>query len=411
MFRSFRFAVLLTLAAAIPRAAAAQERPTEFDTWTVPGWIFTPSISIGGMWDSNVAVATDQANGRKTDRDRLFVFEPQSQLEFHSNRTEFLAGYKGYLRRHIEISELNGFDQRMYLTFQRLVTKRVTFFARNEWADVPSTDDVDLNGILYERTGSRSNRVTTGVETRLTKYDDVDVQYENTWIEFDNTSLFTRGGFMHAVSADYGRRLSERTTLGAEYRIRHADMNGGDDIIVGDDIVVGDRVMWFHDVGGVIEHALAEHLTLKAAGGYSVVLDPRLDDRHGGAYMRAELARQGERSTAGFYYARSFAPTFGFGGSSESHELRGYLHMPVTRNRMYVQTSGAWRRTDPLAVAEEIDLDSFTADGTVGYAPSRWLRVEGFYIYTRQDSRITGGEINRHRAGVRLVLAQPMRIH
>lgn len=403
MFRSIRFALLLAIAVSIPQAAAAQERPTEFDSWTVPGWIFTPSISIGGMWDSNVAVATNQAEGRRTDRDRLFVFEPQSQLEFHSNRTEFLAGYKGYLRRHIEISELNGFDQRMYLTFQRLATKRVTFYARNEWADVPSTDDVDLNGVLYERTGSRSNRLTSGVDMRLTKYDDLDFQYENTWIEFDNTSLFTRGGFMHAVSADYGRRLSERTTLGAEYRIRQADMNGGDGAL--------NRVMWFHDVGGVIEQALAPHLHLKAAGGYSVVLDPRLDDKHGGAYMRAELTRQGERSTAGFYYARSFAPTFGFGGSSQSHELRGYLHMPVTRNRMYVQTSGAWRRTDPLAVLDEIDLDSFIADGTFGYAPSRWLRVEGFYIYTRQDSRITGGEINRHRAGVRFVLAQPMRIH
>ena len=403
MFRSFRFALLVTLAAAIPQAATAQERPTEFDSWTVPGWIFTPSISIGGMWDSNVAVATNQAEGRRTDRDRLFVFEPQSQLEFHSNRTEFLAAYKGYLRRHIEISELNGFDQRMYLTFQRLATKRVTFFARNEWSDVPTTDDVDLNGILYERTGSRSNRLTTGVDMRLTKYDDLDVQYENTWIEFDNTSLFTRGGFMHAVSTDYGRRLSARTLLGAEYRIRQADMTGGEGAL--------NRVMWFHDMGGVVEQALTPHVNLKGAAGYSVVLDPRLDERHGGAYVRAELTREGERSTAGFYYARSFAPTFGFGGSSESHELRGYLHMPVTRNRMYVQTSGAWRRTDPLAVLDEIDLDSFIADGTVGYAPSRWLRVEGFYIYTRQDSRITGGEINRHRAGVRLVLAQPMRIH
>lgn len=402
MFRSFRFVLVLTLAAAVPRAVTAQERPTEFDTWTVPGWIFTPSISIGGMWDSNVAVATNRAEGSRTDRDRLFVFEPQSQLEFHSNRTEFLAGYKGYLRRHIEVSELNGFDQRMYLSFQRLMTKRVTFFARNEWADVPSTDDVDLNGVLFSRTGSRSHRLTAGLESRVTKYDDLNVQYGNTWVDFDNTSLSTRGGFIHAIAADYGRRLSERTTLGAEYRVRQADMKGGEGVF--------NRVMWFHDVGGVLEQALAPHLRLKAAGGYSVVLDPRLEDTHGGAYMRAELTRQGERSTAGFSYSRSFAPTFGFGGSSDSHELRGYLHMPVTRNRLYVQASGAWRRTDPLLL-EDLDLDSFTADGTFGYAPSRWLRLEGFYIYTRQDSHNTEGEINRHRAGVRLVLAQPMRIH
>jgi hypothetical protein len=50
------------------------------------------------------------------------------------------------------------------------------------------------------------------------------------------------------------------------------------------------------------------------------------------------------------------------------------------------------------------------ADTTAGYNTSRWLRLEVFHIYTRQDSRITGGEINRHRAGAQLVLSQPMRI-
>ena len=41
---------------------------------------------------------------------------------------------------------------------------------------------------------------------------------------------------------------------------------------------------------------------------------------------------------------------------------------------------------------------------------TRWADVEGFYVFTRQNVFGRGGEINRHRVGVQVVLAQPMRI-
>ena len=43
-------------------------------------------------------------------------------------------------------------------------------------------------------------------------------------------------------------------------------------------------------------------------------------------------------------------------------------------------------------------------------ALARWLRLEGFYAFTRQDSQVTGGEIHRHRTGVQIVISQPVRI-
>lgn len=393
-----RLVAALVVLVASGTAAFAQERPTEFESWTVPGWTFTPSVTFGGQWDSNVAVAANQAGRRPTDRDRLLVFEPHGQLEFRDNRTEFVGGYKGYLRRYVEADELNGFDQRAFLSLQRLASKRVTVLVRNEYADVPSTDDVLLNGIPYSRTGSKSNRLAAGVETRLTKYDDFSLRYENTWVSFDeNTSAFLRGGMMHELRGDYGRRLTERTTLGGEYRVRQSSMNDGA------------LQLWFHDIGAVVTQALGPHVTLVAAAGYSVVRDPRLADTQADPYFRGELTRNGEHSRAGVYYERSFAPSFGFGGSSESQELRGYLHMPFSRNRFYVQSSAGWRRTNPL-LEVEIDLDTFVADTTLGYGATRWLRFEVYHLYTRQDSRITGGEINRHRAGAQLVISQPMRI-
>ena len=114
-------------------------------------------------------------------------------------------------------------------------------------------------------------------------------------------------------------------------------------------------------------------------------------------------------ATVGAGYERSYAPSFGFGGSSSSQELRGYVFMPFTRSRIYVNASGMWRRTNPLLL-EELALDSFIVDTTAGYGLSRWLRFEVFHHFSRQDSRITGGEINRHRLGAQVVISQPMRI-
>ncbi len=83
--------------------------------------------------------------------------------------------------------------------------------------------------------------------------------------------------------------------------------------------------------------------------------------------------------------------------------------MPFPRNRLYVNGSAAWRRSNPF-VASDLRLDTIWLRSTVGYGLTRWLRLEGYYAFTRQDSQVTGGEINRQRAGVQVVISQPMRI-
>jgi hypothetical protein len=76
---------------------------------------------------------------------------------------------------------------------------------------------------------------------------------------------------------------------------------------------------------------------------------------------------------------------------------------------MYVQASGAWRRSDPF-LETELELDTFLLRTTFGYSAARWLRFEAFHAYTRQDSKITGGEIDRQRVGAQVVISQPVRI-
>ena len=93
-------------------AGSAQDRPTEFDNWVVPGWSFTPGVSLSAMWDSNVALAGRAAETGRTEGDNVFVIVPFGTLAMNSTRTQFTAGYRGYVRRYQEIGELNGFDQR-----------------------------------------------------------------------------------------------------------------------------------------------------------------------------------------------------------------------------------------------------------------------------------------------------------
>lgn len=376
--------------------ARAQDRPVEFDSWVLSGWSFTPSVGIAGVWDSNVAVAANQAEGRSTETDRVFQIEPQGQIEFRSPRTEFVGGYRGHLRRYVRADALNGFDQRGYLSVRHHVTRRLEIHARNEFDDVPTTDEIELNGIPYARFGARTNRLGAGVDFRVSRTADASIRYENTWVDFDNQENFYQGGVMNSVRAAYSVRLTARTRVGGEYRVRHSNLN--------DD----SRVLWFHDMGGLVEQSLSPHVTLSVAGGYSQVRDPGLQGTRGGAYFRSNLTRELEHALVGVGFQRNFAPSFGFGGSSGSQELRGYVVMPFSRNRIYVNGSGMWRRTNPLQT-EELALDSFIFDTTVGYGVSRWLRLEGFHRFTRQDSQVTGGEVNRHRAGVQVVISQPMR--
>lgn len=392
-FRAFgAFGALGALAA----PAAAQQQETQLASWRVPGWSFTPGLSIGAVRDNNVALAAP-GDTAKPDADSLFAIEPFGSLEFFSARTEFSGGYRGYVRRYMEIDELNGFDQRLQVQLRHLATKRLTLFIRDHYLDVPTTDEVQLNGLPFLRTGLRTNSLAGGVEARLTKFTDLASRYELTWVDFNNEETVLTGGWVNGVRTDLTHRFNARTSAGGEYSVRFASLNAGT------------RSMTFHDAGGILNYALGPHTTLSAAAGLSHLADDLLDETRTAPYFRAGLMHRLEAATIGTSYERSFVPSFGFGGSNESQELRGFVDMPIPTNRAYVQASVAWRRSIPF-LASDLELDSILTRSTVGYALARWFRVEGFHAYTRQDSKVTGGEIDRHRVGVQVVISQPMRI-
>ena len=291
---------------------------------------------------------------------------------------------------------MNGFDQQAFGSVRRLITRRLTFFAHDSFGHLPTTDDVELNGVPFRRIGSRTNGGEAGIEARLTKYTDLSVRYENTWIRFDRPELFLTDGWVNGVHAELSRRLNERLSAGAEYGIRLADLNEGTHQVL------------FQDAGGTLHYHVGSATTLSLAGGVS-----HLDDRlvlvtRTGPYVRANVTHEVVRASL---YVESFERCMSrrsASGSTQSQDPR--IRPDAARQEPALRAGlGAWRRNDPF-IAEELQLDTIWIRSTLGYSATRWFRIEGFHAFTRQDSIVTGGEINRHRLGVQAVVSQPMRI-
>jgi hypothetical protein len=392
-----RIVTIVALVFSAAAAARAQDTTSEFTSWRTPGWSFTPGMTVGGVWDSNVALASAPADARTPQADKLFVVQPSAQLEFVSPRTEFSSGYRGFVRRYLDLNQLNGFDQRGYLSLRRLATRRLTYYAAEDFAKVPTTDQVEVNGVPFSRTGARMNSASGGIEARLAKYTDLNVRYENTWVNFDRTDTLLTGGWVNGLRTDVSQHLTEHVAVGAEYGVRFADLNEGT------------HQLTFQDAGATLHAKIDAHTTFGLAGGLAHLNDRSFNETRTGPYIRAEMTRTGARATAGASFERMFVPSFGFGGSNRSEQVRAFIRMPLDRNRMYLQGSAAWRRSDPF-VTTELLLDTIWLRSTLGYSVSRWLRTEGYYAFTRQDSQVAGGQVDRHRLGAQLVISQPMRI-
>jgi hypothetical protein len=391
---SLAAAALAVLAAAPVRA---QDMPdAEFESLRLPGWSFTPGVTVGTVYDSNVAVAFPPSE-QGTASDRLLQVEPFGTLEYFSPRTSFSSGYEGRLRRYAQYGDLNGTDQRGHVSLRRLLTRRVTFFLTDSYLNVPTTDQLELNGLPFRRTGSRYNAFATGISTRLTRLVDLDVRYDLTWVDFERKDTLLTGGFVNGARTRLSRRLGSRLSAGGEYGVRWANLDSGT------------KDLLFNEAGAVLTYRAGPLTSVNVAGGYAYMVDRTHDLTRKGPYVRAGLTQHAERATLGVEYERSYLPSFTFGGSNQSQELRGYVQMPLSRNRFYIQESASWRRTNPFLEAE-LPLDSIWVHSVAGYALQRWLRLQGYHAFTRQDTRLAGGQISRHMVGVQVVISQAVRM-
>jgi hypothetical protein len=386
-------ALLGLLVSALPVAAQQAEAPAG-----TPGWSVTPSVAAGAVYDSNVALANAPASTGRTQSDRLLLVQPSAELEFVSPRTQFSSGYSGSLRRYVEFEQLNSFDQSAHISLRRLASKHVTVSVSEDYAQAPTTDELELNGVPFLRTGSRRNVVSGRVEARLSKFTDVGFSADHNRVSFERPGVRLTGGRVTGGHFDLNRRLRERLSVGAEYSIRFAEF--------GEAVT---REVVFHDAGGTVRYRVLERTSIGGAAGIAYLDERTLGETRRGPYVRANVTQHTEHATFGASFDRTFVPSFGFGGSSRSEEVRGFVRMPIPQNRMYVQSSASWRKTEPFVLGGPL-LETTTVRSTFGYAVARYVRLEVFHALTRQDSGVPGGDVNRNRIGTQVVILQPMRI-
>ena len=397
------FALGAAAAAAIgawPATADAQtagQATTEFESSQLPGWTITPGVVLGGMYDSNVALAFPSADTKKTASDRLFAVEPYGQAEYVSPRTNFFSGYRGFLRDYATYGELNSVDHTAYVSLRELLSRRITLYAGDSFLIAPTTDQLQLNDVPFRRTGSRYNVASAGVDVRLTRTTDLTTRYEQTWVAFAHEESILRGGTVTSIRSDLLRHLTGRAALGGEYTFRWATVTGNT------------RLLAFQEAGAVFQYRTGPDITLEVAGGMSHLSDFTQQIGRTGPYLRGDVTAHLRRATIGGEFERRYTPSLTFGGTNQSQGASGYIQMPITRKHLYVEANAAWRTTDPILVLE-LPLNSVWIRGSAGYAVQRWLRVEAYEAYSYQDSRQAGGQITRNVIGAQIVVAQPMRI-
>ena len=385
------------VAAPIP-ARAQQQQPTERESWTLPGWTFTPGVVFGLMRDSNVTLLATQP-GQEPARDTLFEFQPFGQIQYLSPRTSMNGGYRGMFRRYAQLDELNTVDTRFFMSLRNRISRRVTLFVNENFAQVPSTDRLELYGVPFLRSGGRYNDASASVEARLTRTTDLTTRYELTWVDFieKKSDVALTGGRVQGIRSSLSHRFNERTSFGGEYGARWADLNAGE------------RSQFYQDVGAVVRYRVLDNTSVEAAAGMAHLTDRSRDITRTGPYVRFEATQRLQRATIGGSFGRNFVPSVAFGGANQSETLHGYVQMPLNHNRIYVQESFTWHRNHPLDPAF-VPLRSTWLNTVVGYSIQRWFRIEGYHELRHQDTRLAGGRINRQVLGVQFVVSEPMRI-
>lgn len=393
--------VCLVLAAPARTASAQGVSITPNDPRVSYGWTLTPTFVFTQATDDNVTLAGKDAQATG---DSVASLSPSVELGYRSPRTALTGGYAGSAVRYFTLDQLDTFDQRLYVDLKTLVTRRVQVFSTASANWLPTTDTVLLAGVPFLRVGSQIKSLQAGVALAVAKHTTVSTGYRLEYIDFDRSNpLAARllGGHSNGVYGDVRQQVSPNLTIGAAYDIRRALIAGGL------------QQFDMQDVRGTVEYRFSPLLFVSGGFGVARIAGtlPGDPSRTGPSWNASVNYRVSERTLAYASYQRSYVPSFGIGGTVQNEEFSVGARAPVAlRDRLVVTGNASWRRNDPLLLTiASRSLSSFWVSGNLGYAFAPWLRVEGFYARSSQDSHLAGGIVQRQQIGVQVVTLAPMR--
>jgi len=371
-------------------AAASTESPI-----AAGGWNVTPSVLYGASWDDNVLL---KAHGDDQRGDFVNVVNPRVEANAIGRRGSFSGSYDGAFLLYRDLNALNSYDQHGAVGGKRQLSKHVTLSLSDSLSTSPTTELALLIGVPFQRTGVRTNEAHGGVDAEISKRTSINAGYQFEWVQFDLNPAFVdalRGGHSHGGVFNLRHKLSERTALTVEYD-RHFSTVGGPDVFDTQNGAVG------------FDRQLTETIHVSAAGGFSRAGE----NAFGPALTRPRYhfgaSRRVQTGSVDAFYDRSFARSFGFGGTTDTTEFAVRLNMPLSR-KLYTQSTASWRSSSYLQV-RNTTLDSRWFEASLGYLAQPWMRIEGFYGSSYQTTSLPGGTYDRNRFGMQVITLKPMRI-
>jgi len=380
-----------------PRTSSAAPTSTTAEQASA-GWTVTPSIGIASTWDDNPTLASDGADARVGDY--VTAVRPDLAATFRGRLTSFSLGYGGIFDFYRDRPDLNTQDHRGSLEFARQLTRRVSFFARDQAVYSPTTGDLtDLVATVLRRRTTRMNSFRTGVDAAVARHTTITAAYTTQWIDFetaenDPSTAFLQGGHSHGGSGSLRQQISPRVAVGVDYSAQRA--------LAGDTADLFDT----HSVLAVTEVAVARHVEATFGYGHAWLFTGDGTRRNGPAF-RLGLEWHGRRAVGRVEYARAFLPSFGFGGTYQNQELRASLHAPFGRWFTWGAGGGA-TDSDPLTFGTP-KLRAYSAQSSLAVTVKRRLRLEAIGSHVFQDSTGAGGRVHVTRLGVQASIATPMR--
>jgi hypothetical protein len=381
------------------RAAAGQQQGITSPDITVtppPGWSLTPAIGVSQTWDDNVTL---KGPGDNPIKDVINVVNPRGELNYISPHGQLAARYDGAFLLYRTSTTLNAYEQHGQITAKRKLSTRTALFVDASAAQAPTTELLQLTAVPYVRAGSQTQDGRAGIESALSKrlsiVADVHVQH----VTFDPSAPFANlllGGTSFGGDFVLRERLSEMTTLTADYDGLRADVGERHDIFVVQNATVG------------LERQLTKTLRVSGAVGAARLDAPAFGPAKTGPSYRFAVARDLRSSVVEVLLFRSYVPSWSFGGTTQNEEATVKLRVPLSR-RIYTQSLVSWRRDDPL-VAITPPLRSLWIQGTVGYAARSWVRIEGYYLGIKQTV-VTPDELFTHnQIGFQVIATKPVRL-
>jgi hypothetical protein len=381
---------------------SAPEAPRE------AGWVFTPSLGVGGSWDDNVLLANP---GDNPPRDYASPINPGLSLDFTGRRTKFSTGYLGSFTFYRRVDELSSYEHYLRAQLQHRLTKRLTLFAENSFAQAPTTDALQLAGIPFYRIGSRTNTASGGLDAALNKYTTLRGRYTLRSVTFDFDEVSgreLRGGNAHEADLGIDRTMSERLTVGANYSLQRGTLNQLVPL-EGEPAVLGDDQFTIQTGGGTVTYRALPTLTVNGGAGIARISGSATGEARTGPALQAGASWQGKYHVATVSYQRSFIPSFGFGGTFQNEEWVASIRVPFARNRAYTDATASWLTNEPFT-PDQPDLRWIYISSRVGYRATPWLSLEGYYSRSQQNAQVAGSQLTRNQVGFQVVTSKPMKI-